>query len=106
MILDATTYIPFDLEVTEEPSQGSVSLNTLRPRQNGRHFTDDTFKHMLLNENVRVSMKMSLKFVPKGLINNIPAMVQIMSLRRSGDTPLSEPMMVSLLMHICIARPQ
>ena len=34
-------------------------------------------------------------FVPKGAINNIPAIVQIMSWRRPGDKPLSEPMMVS-----------
>ena len=84
--------------------QGSV--NTLRPRQNGRRFADDTFKHIFLNENVRISIKISLKFVPKGPINNIPALVQIMACRRSGDKPISEPMMVSLLTHICVTRPQ
>ena len=39
----------------------------------------------------------SLKFVPKGPINNIPALVQIKAWRRPGDKPLSDPMMVSLL---------
>ena len=29
-----------------------------------------------------------------------------MAWRRSGDKPLSEPMMVSLLTHICVTRPQ
>ena len=43
---------------------------------------------------------MKMKFVPKGSINNIPALVQIMAWRRSGDKPLSEPMMVSLQTHI------
>ena len=43
-------------------------INTLRPRQNGRHFADDTFKRIFMNENVRISIKMSLKFVPKGPI--------------------------------------
>ena len=81
-------------------------FNTLRPRQNGRRFADDTFKRIFLNENVRISIKISLKFVPKGPINNIPALVQIMAWRRSGDKPLSEPMMVSLLTHICVTRPQ
>ena len=81
-------------------------LNTLRPRQNGRRFADDTFKRIFLNENVRISVKISLKFVPKVPINNNPALVQIMAWRRSGDKPLFEPMMVSLLMHICITRPQ
>ena len=33
-----------------------------------------------------------MKFVSKGLINNIPALVQIMAWRRTGDKPLSEPM--------------
>ena len=80
-------------------------LNTLRPRQDGRRFADDTFKRIFLNENVRISIKISLKFVPKGPINNIPALVQIMAWRRSGDKPLSEPMMVSLPMHICVTRP-
>ena len=82
------------------------SLNTLRPRQNGRHFADDTFKCIFLNENIRISIEISLKFVPIGPINNIPALVQIMAWRRSGDKPLSEPMLVSLLTHICVTRPQ
>ena len=53
-------------------------LNTLRPRQNGRDFADDTFKRIFLNENIRISIKISPKFVTKGLINNIPSLVQIM----------------------------
>ena len=32
--------------------------------------------------------------VPKGPINNIPALVQIMARRLPGDEPLSEPMLV------------
>ena len=83
-----------------------IPINTLRPRQNGRRFADDNFKRIFFNENVRISIKISLKFVPKGPINNNPALVQIMAWRRSGDKPLSEPMMVSLLTHICVTRPQ
>ena len=82
------------------------AINTLRPRQNGRHFTDDTFKRIFLNENIRILIKLSLKSVPKGPINNIPAMVQIMAWHRPGDKPLSEPMVISLPTHICVARPQ
>ena len=87
---------------------GSLSwpLNTLRPRQNGRHFADDIFKCIILNENVWIPIKISLEFVPKGPINNIPALVQIMAWRRPGDKPLSEPMMVGLPTHICVTRPQ
>ena len=81
-------------------------INTLRPRQNGRHFTDDTFKCIFLNENIRISIKISLKFVSKGPINSIPALVQIMAWRRPGGKSLSEPMMVRLLTHICLTQPQ
>ena len=81
-------------------------LNSFRPRQNGRLFADDTFKRIFLNENIRISIKNSLKFVPKGLINNIPALVLIMAWRRPGYKPLSEPMLVRSLMHICVTRPQ
>ena len=83
-----------------------IMLNTLRPRQDGRHFPDDNFKCTFLNENVSIRIKISLKFVPKGPINNIPAMVKIMAWRRPGDKPLSEPVMVSLPTHICVTRPQ
>ena len=81
-------------------------INTLRPRQNVRRFADDTFKRIFLNENVRISIKISLKFVPQVPIKNIPALGQIMAWRRLGDKPLSEPMMVWLLTHICVIRPQ
>ena len=80
------------------------AINTLRPRRNRRHFADDIFKCILLNENVLNSIKISLKFFPKGPINNNKALVQIMAWRRPGDKPLSEPRMESLLMHICVTR--
>ena len=80
-----------------------IILNTLRPRQNGRHFPDDIFKWIFLNENVWISLKISSKFVPKVWINNIPALVQIMAWRRPGHKPLSEPMMVQLLAHIYVS---
>ena len=59
---------------------------------NGRHFTGDTFKCIFLNGNVWIYIQISLKFVPRGAINNIPALVQIMAWRRTGDQPLSGPM--------------
>ena len=88
------------------PVPSLVGLNTLRPRQNGCLFADDIFKRIFLTENVWISITISLKFVPKGPINNIPALVQIMAWRRPGDKPLSEPMMVCLPTHICVTRPQ
>ena len=65
-----------------------------------------TFSSALFNENVWIPIKISLKFVPNGRINNISALVQLMAWRRPGDKPLSEPMMVSLTTHICVTRPQ
>ena len=81
-------------------------VNTLSPRQDLHHFADDTFKRIFGNENVRVLMAISLKFVPKGPINNIQALFQIMAWRWLGDKPLSEPMMVCLPTHICVTRPE
>ena len=37
------------------------------------------FKCILVNENVWIIIKISLKFVPKGPINNIPALVQMIN---------------------------
>ena len=42
-----------------------IGLNTMRPRQNGRHFPDDIFKWIFVNKNVWVSINISLKFVPR-----------------------------------------
>ena len=83
-----------------------LAFNTLRLRQDARHFSDSIFICIFLNENEWHSIKISLKFVPKVPINNIPALVQIMAWRRPGDKPLSEPIMVSLLMHIRVTQPQ
>ena len=77
-----------------------------RPRHNGCHFPDDILKRIFLTENVWIQIEISLKFVPKGPITYIPALVYIMAWRRQGDKPLSEPMMVWLSTHICITRPQ
>ena len=67
---------------------------TMRPRQNGRHFADDIFKCIFLNENFRISHKISLKFVSEGPIDNIPALVQIMAWRWPGNKPLSDSIMI------------
>ena len=81
-------------------------FNTLRPKQDCYIFTDNIFICFFLNENAWVSIKISLQFVPKVPINNIAALVQIVALRRPVHKPLSEPLMVRLLMHKCITRPQ
>ena len=89
------------------PKSGVIDIvNTLRPRQDGCRLPGDIFKCIFFNENALILIKISLKFVTKVRINNIPALVQIMAWRRPGDKPLSGPVMVSLLTHICVTRPQ
>ena len=77
-------------------------FNALWPRQDSHHFTEDIFKYIFLNKNVFISIKISLK----DPINNVPALLQIMAWHRPGDKPLSEPMMIILLTHICASLPQ
>ena len=55
---------------------------------------------------MRTSIKISLKFVPRDPIDNIPILIQIMAWRRPGDKPLPETMLVSLLKYICITHRQ
>ena len=44
--------------------------------------------------------------VPEVRMNDILSLIQILAWRRPGEKPLSETMMVKLLMHICVTRPQ
>ena len=55
--------------------------------------------------NVWISIEIPLKFVLEDPINNNAALVQIMAWRRPGDKPLSKPMTISLLTHMCFTRP-
>ena len=61
-----------------------------------RHFTDDIFKCIFLNENMWILINISLKFVPSGQIDNIPLLVQMKAWCRRS----------SLLTHICVTWPQ
>ena len=81
-------------------------FNILWTMDYGWHFADDIFKCILLNANVWFPFTISLKFVPKGMINNIPALVQMMAWHQPCNKSLSEPMMVLLLTPICITQPQ
>ena len=54
---------------------------------------DDKFKSIFLNENDRIPIRISLKFVPMSPIDNNLALVQVMAWRRTGDKPLLEPML-------------
>ena len=68
-------------------------INALRPRQNSRHSADDIFKIIFVNENVWITINISLKFIPNGRIDNMPALAQIMAWCQTVHKPLSEPML-------------
>ena len=63
------------------------SIITLRPRQNGHHFTDGILKWISFNENVRILIEILLKLEHMGRINNIPALIQIMAWCCPGNYP-------------------
>ena len=82
-------------------------VNTLRQRQNGcrfrrRHFSN-TFYWMKMYE---FQLKFHWSLFLRVQLTIFPALVQIMAWHQPGDKPLSEPMLVSLPMHICVNRPQ
>ena len=56
-------------------------------------FADEIFKSICLNENVRISIQISLKFVPTGSKDNKSALAQVMAWRRTGHKPLPEQML-------------
>ena len=64
-----------------------ILINTLRPRQNGNRFADEIFKCISMNANVWIFSKISLKYVPGRLIDNMAALVRIMGWRWSGNKP-------------------
>ena len=57
------------------------------------NLADDIFECIFLNGNDRIPIRNSLKFVPRSPIDNKPALVQVMAWCRTGDKPLSEPML-------------
>ena len=54
--------------------------------------TDGIFKS-IFNENVWISITISLKFIPKGPIDNKSALVQVVAWHRTGEKPLPESML-------------
>ena len=54
---------------------------------------NDIFECNFVNENVFISMKISLKFVPKGQIDNKSSLVPVMAWCRRSDKALHEPVM-------------
>ena len=68
-------------------------INWSSPGQNGHHFTNDIFKRIFFNENIRILIRISSQFVPKGPVDNNSALAR----RQIGDEPLSEPMLTRFI---------
>ena len=68
-----------------------MKFNTLTPRQNGRHFADDIFRCVFVNEKFCYVIKISLMFVLYGSVDNNSVLVEVMAWRRTGIKPLPEP---------------
>ena len=68
--------------------QLDCQFNSSSPGQNGRHFAEDIFICMFLNEKFCIFIWISLKFVPNGPIDKKWALVQLMAWRRIGSKPL------------------
>ena len=55
---------------------GRFPLNSSPPGQNGRHFADDIFRCIFVNEKLCILIRISLKFVPKGPNCNKPVLTR------------------------------
>ena len=55
---------------------------------------NDIFKSIFLNENDRIPIQISMKFVRRSPTDNKQTLVEVMVWRRTGDKPLPEPMLI------------
>ena len=53
-----------------QEDQVDRNLNTLRQRQKDHHFADNIFKFIFTNEKFCILIKISLKFLPEGPVDN------------------------------------
>ena len=76
------------------------AINIMGPRQDACRFADAIFFSypFVMYKNVCTLILNALKHFPNGLCTNMPALVELIVLRRTGTKPLSEPMMANLLM--------
>ena len=71
----------------------NTDINSSTPEQNGRHFADDIFKCIFVNEKFRNSVKSLLNCILEGPIDNNPALDKTMAWHQKGDKPLFETML-------------
>ena len=81
-----------------------MALNSSPPRQFGGKIADDIFKCIFVNENDWISIKISLKFIPKSPIDNKSVLDQVMAWRRQAPSHYLNQCWPSFLTHICGTR--
>ena len=75
-LYDAKSSTDGSLVTTKQTMDNPIeALNSSPPGQHGRHFPDDIFRCIFMNDTLYILIKISLKFVPNGPIDNIPALV-------------------------------
>ena len=84
------------IHVSKTGCMEGIDINSYSPGQNGQHFADDILKCIVVNEKFYILIRISLKFVPKAVIDDGQALVQVMAWRRIGDKPLPEPMLTQI----------
>ena len=58
---------------------------------------NNIFKCIFVNENDRIPIQISMKFIPRSPMDNKPALVQVIAWCWTGDKPLPEPMMTQFI---------
>ena len=62
-------------DIRRSAIERDCTIDTLALGQNGRHFANDIFKCIILNENIWIRIIFSLKLAAKGQTNNISALL-------------------------------
>ena len=75
----------FTSNPTHNPQPPTPTPNPNPWKKMAAILADEFFKHILLNENERIPIPISLKLVPRSPIDNNSALVQVMAWRRTGE---------------------
>ena len=75
----------------------SVALTHLPLEKMATISVDGIFNWICLNENDRIPIQISLKYVPRSPIDNKPALERVMTSRRAGDKPLPGSVMTQFI---------
>ena len=83
--------------------RGELGFDSSSPGHNGHYLTDVIFICIFINEKFCIFIKISWKFVHKGLIDNNPALVQIIAWHWIGDKPIMWTNVDPILWRIYVA---